>query len=254
VVSSESDKNEASSLSDLENLNHLRELGISGLGRVREASEARKANLHNKKHLTRLTLCFDLYDEEEEEEEEERRTRDEKVLEALQPHPNLEYLTIWGYRGTNWMTSSMTNLKHLHLWYCYNWEVLPTLGNLSSLEELRMESMFTVKRVGNELLGYGLSSSSSTIFFPKLKILQFWEMYEWEEWDYNNIDTTSSISIMPCLTHLDIRYCYKLKTLPDHIFHTPSLQNCEISYSPILKEHLVQSRFRHGTPSGWKIY
>ncbi|KAM7255731.1 hypothetical protein ACFE04_008629 [Oxalis oulophora] len=96
MVSRDTQKNETSTLSDLMNLNHLRgKLKIDRLGELKEANDAKKANLHNKKHFRDLCLRFSgIYAHEE---KSMRMTVDENVLEALQPHPNLQMLHIWDY-------------------------------------------------------------------------------------------------------------------------------------------------------------
>ena len=67
------------------------------------------------------------------------------------------------------------------------------------------------------------------IAFPNLKSLSFSYLQEWEEED------SVRFTIMPCLQHLQIRDCPKLKLLPNFLRTTP-LQKLYIYYSPILEE------------------
>ncbi|XP_043694611.1 putative disease resistance protein RGA3 [Telopea speciosissima] len=157
-------------------------LRIIGLGRMENGNEAKMACLKNKQHLRALYLYFnqytgvsrvdeEVYDEEEEKEEKEEevevvdgedmlsRRRMEDVLESLQPHPNLEILSINDYPGVvfpNWMSSPATfmnfsNLVFLELSECSKCKQLPpTLGKLPSLETLVIIGMDKVKFMGVE--------------------------------------------------------------------------------------------------------
>nr|TKS04954.1 hypothetical protein D5086_0000138360 [Populus alba] len=74
---------EESNIGDLRNLNHLQGyLRIRWLGDVKDPDEVKKAELHNKKHLTCLELWFD-------SRTDRRIICDDKVLEALEPPPNI---------------------------------------------------------------------------------------------------------------------------------------------------------------------
>ena len=81
------------------------------------------------------------------------------------------------------------------------------------------------------------------IAFPNLKSLSFSYLQEWEEED------SVRFTIMPCLQHLQIRDCPKLKSLPNFLRTTP-LQKLYIYYSPILEECC-----KRGTGEEWpKIF
>ncbi|KAM5578735.1 hypothetical protein ABKV19_008845 [Rosa sericea] len=163
----------------------------------------------------------------------------EAVLNALQPNSNLESLQIWRYSGStlypNW-TSSLINLKSLIFIECNVCKYVPlsVLGYLGSLETLRFRFMEGVKKVGFEY-----SLDLQVLLFPNLKQLEFYYMREWEEWDHDENDATSSspTCFMPLLSTLSIDYCPKLKTLPDFLRRkTPLLQNLIISRCPILSQ------------------
>jgi len=146
-----------------------------------------------------------------------------------------------------------TWINKLRVVVLFDWgkiENLPPLGKLPSLEELIVGQMECVGRVGRGFLGLGVdsdisigemtSSSSNTIIaFPKLKSLSFWGMEEWEEWEGGNEDKTNiSIStiIMPSLRSLTIWNCPKLKALPDYVLRSTTLEQLQITDSPILGE------------------
>ncbi|XP_048435386.1 disease resistance protein RGA2-like [Pyrus x bretschneideri] len=157
-----------------------------------------------------------------------------EILNVLRPHENLESLHISHHSGTtcpNWMMS-LRNLRSIILVDWYNCEFLPPLGKLPYLEELSLWVMQKVKKIGGEFLGivdqdYAMSlklSSSSSSFFPKLKQLGIYSMSALEEWEvgvegWNKED--SEISIMPCLSSLEISCCKNLTTLPDFLCKTP---------------------------------
>ncbi|XP_050159594.1 putative disease resistance protein RGA3 [Malus sylvestris] len=210
------DDDEAFKLGDLRNLDQLQgELWIEIVGDVKVAAgEHEKASpLGNKQQLSELSI-------------EECGTAE--ILNFLRPHPNLEYLRIKGYNGStapNWIMS-LNNLRVLDLAWWKECEVLPPLGILPSLERLIVMGMKGVKKVGVEFLGIEkeTSSASSCIsLFPKLKTLKLWYMEAWEEWkgveEWKEED--SHITIMPCLSSLDIIDCSQLTTLPDFLRKTP---------------------------------
>ncbi|XP_044496571.1 putative disease resistance protein RGA3 [Mangifera indica] len=207
--SSSSDGSKAcSTLACLKDLKHLRgTLEISGLRNVTNTSEVKRLQiLSNKKNLFYLTLSFDKDGEGERENDD-----DELLLEVLQPHPNLEKLDIGNYRGStlyfDWIMS-LSRLRELFLFNCENCKHLSPLGKLPSLKLLRINRMSAKNLVTRIESDGAFSSSTLVIRFPKLKVLEFDDNFEWEEWDYGN-------TILPCLAYLSINYCGKLRALPD---------------------------------------
>ncbi|KAM2913770.1 hypothetical protein COP2_044386 [Malus domestica] len=141
---------------------------------------------------------------------------------------------------------SLNNLRFLALRDWNECEVLPPLGKLPSLETLDLGSMKGVKKVGVEFLGIEkeTSSASSCItLFPKLEELGFVFMWAWEEWkgveEWKEED--SHITIMPCLSSLQIYSCPQLKTLPDFLRKTP-LQRLHIFHSGYLARGCQKDR------------
>ena len=239
-VSGKDDSNRCK-LGELRNLNHLYgTLDINGLGSKIDACDAEHAQLKKKVDLCTLILSFDEWDDEE-----IIRENDALVLNALEPPPNLEYLSIGMYRGPtifpNWMMS-LNNLKKIYI-YNLSLEHLPPLGKLSSLEIVEIWVASSVKKVSVEFLGIEAPGKKKNddkiiiIAFPNLKSLSFSYLREWEEWNGMGGEEEDSVrfTIMPRLQHLQIRDCPKLKSLPNFLRTTP-LQKFNIHYSPILEE------------------
>ncbi|KAK9929850.1 hypothetical protein M0R45_026926 [Rubus argutus] len=162
-------------LGDLGIMDQLQgKLWIRRLGNAKDASEVEKAQLGNKKHLSELGLDFD-------NGNAVRRESDEEMLKALQPHQNLESLTIFSCHCTTWPLNRIKSLHNLRLVVLIEWkfcEVLPPLGKLPSLEGLEIYWMNNVKKVGVEFLGIEeeIETFSAGILFPKLKHLQVLNM------------------------------------------------------------------------------
>ncbi|XP_044497262.1 putative disease resistance protein RGA3 [Mangifera indica] len=240
-VSSSDGSKACSTLACLKDLKHLRgRLKIRGLGNVTNVSEVKRMQiLSNKEHLFYLKLYFD-----KDGEGERKNDDDELLLEALQPHPNLEKLDITSYRGSTFYSDwimSLTGLRELSLTCCPNCMYLSPLGKLPSLESLLI-LVTSVKKLVTRIENDGaFSSSTSVILFPKLKVLNFSCNYKWEEWDYGN-------SILPCLTSLLIDRCPKLRALPDGLLQgAKNLQLLKIENSDLLEE-----RYRKGTGEDWQ--
>ncbi|KAL6285935.1 hypothetical protein ACE6H2_010325 [Prunus campanulata] len=215
-------------LSDLRNMDQLRgSFRIEFLEDLKDARQAEKAHLVNKNCLVSLEFKFPSVRTMQHIEEE--------IVNALQPHPNLESLSIIHYNGTtlrpHWMTS-LNKLRSLTLDFFKFVEFVPPLGRLESLEVLKIEDWRSLKKVGVEFLGIDgtietqTSSSSSLILFPSLKRLEFTNMSMWEEWEgmtgwSEEEDSHKTITIMASLSSLRIIYCPSLKTLPNFLRNTP---------------------------------
>ncbi|KAI9160779.1 hypothetical protein LWI28_011510 [Acer negundo] len=218
----------------LEFLNNIESLWIKGLKNLAKVTDE-IVQLKNNKNIRDLGLGFSW--------SYSMNKDDEAILEAFQPPPNLQVLTIQHYRGPTMSTlrrmTSLTNLRSITLSECIKCLHMPPLGKLPSLETLVIERMYSVREVGNEFLGVesgeASSSSSSIIYFPNLKTLQFWWMRDWEVWDFGNEDDTCTI--MPSLRSLQLLGCSKLKGLPKQLLHQMApLQNLEIEECYILEE------------------
>jgi hypothetical protein len=223
---------EGCNVGELKNLNHLRgHLEISGLEKVRNVNEVMEANLKNKEHLRSLDLAFSFGGQE----------LITNVLEALQPHPNLEALLVYDYGGSilpSWMTL-LTKMKDLKLLRCVNCKELPSLGKLPSLEKLLIGHFNNVKCVSVEFLGIDPvtdqnSITESVVLFPKLKELTFRYMVEWENWDTTTTTSAATRRTMPCLRSLSLYDCPKLKAIPEGLKQRP-LEELIITRCPILE-------------------
>ncbi|XP_021808249.1 putative disease resistance protein RGA3 [Prunus avium] len=237
--------NEAFQIGDLRKLNLEGSLTIQFVGDATDKSEVEKAQLWDKK-LFHLNVDF---------ERQRNSSSSVEILNALQPHPDLESLQIWDHNGTtwpNWM-QSLHNLRILTLSNGTQCELWP-LGKLEYLERLTLFGMDGVRKVGAEFLGLEDQTSFKIrspplILFPKLKRLYFSEMWFWEEWEGVEEWTKedSEITIMPCLSELTIYRCKLLKALPDFVFKTP-LQTLRIPGSVRLLE-----RYQEGNGEWAKI-
>ncbi|PRQ20601.1 putative leucine-rich repeat domain, L domain-containing protein [Rosa chinensis] len=201
-------------------------LSIAFLGNKDDASEIEKAQLGNKEHLSELRVIF-------QEGDEEQRKGDEEIVKALQPHQNLESLSILycqiGTTESLYWIKSLRNLRKLNLLDWRFCEFLPPLGKLPSLEILEIDGMKKVKTVGVEFLGIEEEEVSRDLF-PKLKRLEFRFMENWEEWAF-----VSEITIMPRLSELRIVRCPKLKALPEFLYKITELRTLEIRDCDILE-------------------
>ncbi|XP_042484476.1 putative disease resistance protein RGA3 [Macadamia integrifolia] len=175
---------EGCKIGELKNLNLLQgSLEITRLKRVENKSESYEAGLKNKQDVRSLVLEFS--DDSLGGVKEVERMED--VLQGLEPHPNLEKLSIYEYPGfklPSWMSdnSVLSNLQSLSLSCCWKLRQLPpTLWKL-----------------------------------PFLEIIEIDLLPNWEEWTMGVEEDGVIISttILPCLRNLVISSCPKLKTLP----------------------------------------
>ncbi|KAK4841747.1 hypothetical protein QYF36_009761 [Acer negundo] len=151
------------------------------------------------------------------------------VLKKLEPHKNLEKLSIISFSGIrfpDWLGDpSFSKMVFLRLRNCNSCLCLPPLGQLPSLKELEIEGMNGIERVGSEF--YGMNPDSDKPF-PSLEILVFRELTNWEEW----ISPEEEGENFPCLKQIRISGCLKLaKCLPLHL----SSAKVEISECPLLR-------------------
>ncbi|XP_050234867.1 putative disease resistance protein RGA3 [Mercurialis annua] len=244
------DTETACSLRDLNNLNQLQgELVIRGLGNVRSVSEAKEAQLIKKTQIIGLDLFFNG------EETECREKMDEEIIEAIKPCPNVEKLRIVDYRGTTLVPSwlfLLNNLRELSL-KCSNYEHLPPLWKLPSLESLCLDEMTGIKRLGSDFVGISAadhvrsqisSSTYANVAFRKLSHLSFYWIWNWEDWEsaeMSNLDV--DITVMPCLRNLTVMYCPELKALPDYLLRLKTLEEVKIHECPIIHEDYKQQKY-----------
>ncbi|XP_030958659.1 putative disease resistance protein RGA1 [Quercus lobata] len=124
-----------------------------------------------------------------------------KVLEGLQPHPNLKSLTVSCYGGKkfpSWvgLSSLYHNLIEINLSYCWECEEVPTLGQLPCLRVLEIIGMGKVRCIGSEFYIYSDGSYRNTALFPALRILKLEEMETLEEWkDAKELTTADEVLV-----------------------------------------------------------
>ena len=217
-------------------LNNLRgEMNIHGLENVEDEEEAKSANL-KEKEIFNLGLVWSLL-----RRELGRYDKDEKVLEGLQPHPNLKSLTIKRYLGKkfpSWvgLSSLYHNLIEINLRYCRECEEVPTLGQLPCLRVLEIIGMGQVRCIGSEFYFYSDGSYRNTAtLFPALRILKLMYMHSLEEWkDAKELTTADeALFVFPCLEELTLIECQKLTDLPNSL--RVSRQKLVVQYCPLLR-------------------
>ncbi|KAL6630910.1 hypothetical protein ACP70R_028250 [Stipagrostis hirtigluma subsp. patula] len=235
-----------SSLIELGPMSQLRRLEIFGLENVFASSSAKKANLAAKERLTYLTLqCTSRLGEDglvkvEDVITEEEKQQTESMFDDLCPPPCLEQLAIEGYIGRRlplWTMSSasaalLKGLRFLFLKDLACCSQLPDgLCQLPYLEFIQIDRAPAIKHVGPTFVQaqqYHHSlhrPSGGLITFPKLRELKFFDMLEWEEWEW---EAQSDAQVMPLLEMLVIDGC-KLRAIPPGLTsHATSLRELRV--------------------------
>uniref|UniRef100_A0ACD5TZ54 Uncharacterized protein n=1 Tax=Avena sativa TaxID=4498 RepID=A0ACD5TZ54_AVESA len=257
-----------SDIAQLQSMNQLVQLGVSQLENVTTRDEACGAKLRDKRHLEMLrfawthTVSQDKYDSYISSEqylnivdinEELSRVNDcgpsyrpsmdtaKEVLEGLEPHMDLKHLQISGYTGTvapAWLASNIarTSLQTLHLEYCAELQILPSLEGLPFLSKLKLKNMQKVIEAVvpplEELILIGMpmlqrcSSNSTRELNCSLRILKIKKCHALKVFDIIENDPALEIqqkSFFPCLRKLVICDCPLLKV------HTPLPPSTTIS-------------------------
>ncbi|XP_022684237.1 disease resistance protein RGA2-like [Setaria italica] len=149
---------------ELKNMRELTgRLCIRGIENVRSKEEAMEARLMDKKHLGALVI--------------EGRKVPKFALEGLQPHPDIQELTIKFYQDQvfpQWVLQpgNLANLLHASLENCRFLSSLPPLGHLPLLKFLSLRKLPSIKHVDGVSFGG----------FPSLEQLEFQWVEKWEEW------------------------------------------------------------------------
>ncbi|XP_062093320.1 putative disease resistance protein RGA3 [Humulus lupulus] len=245
-------KGEYFDIEDLEKMKSLqfgRGFHIKDCGNIKNVEDAKKIDLINNDQISSLILDFGRT-----EDRNNGFGDDIKILEALEPHPNLKILCIEDFMGASlsphpkWLMS-LVNLKQIRLFSCVNCEILPSFGKLPFLKLLYVSHMNGVKTLGLEFYGIEekkdqedgdtemdrLFIDSLLILFPKLEKFYFGSMEQLEKWEWSNI--TSTIRIMSCLMHLKFGNCPSLQELPQFLQTITSLKQLSISECEIMEEH-----------------
>ena len=227
-------------LGDLKNLRG--KIEIYNLDKVKDEEEAKGAKLKEKEIFNLGLYWFQRH----------MYGKDEKVLEGLQPHPNLKRLTIelfGGKKFPSWVGSSLYhNLIEIELSFCKECEEVPTLGQLPCLRVLDIYYMEKVRCIGSEFYFYSAESyRNTTTLFPALRRLKLEGMKSLEEWkDAKELTTADEVLfVFPCLEELIISQCDKLRCLPDSLGRC-SLQKLAVQDCPNLDLAGVSSITSHG--------
>ncbi|XP_015949849.1 putative disease resistance RPP13-like protein 1 [Arachis duranensis] len=141
-------KHEENGIRELGTLDSLQgSLCIAKLENINNSSEALEAKMGNKKHINILTFKWlpgsDIVDFQ--------TSRD--IFNKLQPHGDLNELSIVGYRGEtfpDWLSLgcfSYGNMTKLSLSRCTNCRQLPSLGQLSSLKHLEISELDVIRHL-----------------------------------------------------------------------------------------------------------
>ncbi|MCL7044547.1 hypothetical protein MKW94_001578 [Papaver nudicaule] len=158
-------------LADLEGLNLLEKIKICNLENVKDLVHEDKGNLKGKQHIHCLDLHWTIWTSRS--FHSRYICNDDEVLDALEPHTNLEILKIKNFMGSKlpqWIGDSLSSclpkLVELVMVECNHLKQLPALGKLPNLKVLSICGMGTVRCLGNELYG-GESTTSRNARLPQ---------------------------------------------------------------------------------------
>ena len=221
-------KHKENSIKELGGLPNLHgSLSIKKLENVSEGEEALQARIMDKKHITHLLLEWSVLNDDIID-----FRNDLDVLDKLKPRQDLKLLSISGYKGTRfpeWVgTFSYQHIIYLNLKNCNSCCMLPSLGQLPSLEYLYISNMNSLKTI--DVGFYKKDDCSSMMPFPSLEYLHISNMPCWEVWSAFDSEA------FPVLKELYIENCPKLRgDLPDHLLalKTLTIRNCELLVSSV---------------------
>ena len=141
-------------LEELECLNLSGRLQIKPLERVKHYMDAKKAKILEKNYLRELRLSWERNDVSK-----IKADVDEMVLEALEPHTNLESLNLQAFGGRylpSWMTKSMLRkIVTIEISDCENIRSFAKLGELPHLERLFLRNVGVEYIIEEEEVGCG---------------------------------------------------------------------------------------------------
>ncbi|KAL2892984.1 Disease resistance protein RGA2 [Bienertia sinuspersici] len=235
------------------------EVYITGLKNLKNKEHAKEAGLKRKDKIVRLSLDWNVsYGEDEEESCGVHN--DECVLDSLEPHPSINTLEIYGFRGVRfpeWMRTVsvkhlpsghsilLNSLTRLELHFCKKCQQLPSLGQLPNLKFLRLAHFDAVEHIGEEF--YESSNNNYTcteppiiptaggikrkVSFPnliRLDIRFFRKLTTWKP-------PSSSTTALPSLETLMIFVCGKLRKIPTSLEKCTSLQDLHIEGCPLIE-------------------
>ncbi|KAL8056843.1 hypothetical protein ABFX02_04G145500 [Erythranthe guttata] len=198
-------RNKGNRLDELGCLKLCGNLKIRHLERVENPTDAKKANLAEKENLRVLWL---LWEREKIASESRGEQIDEKVLEALEPHRNLEYLVIKGFAGRCfpvWMSSpTLDKVVDIYISDCRNCSHLPQLGNLPHLKSLLIRNVAGIEYIIED----PLISVRVRQYFPSLETLHLKSLPNLK--GLLKEQATRSAEAFPNLEQLEIQSCASL--------------------------------------------
>ncbi|KAK8489601.1 hypothetical protein V6N11_064390 [Hibiscus sabdariffa] len=191
------------------------ELVLERLENVRDKEEARGARLWEKDKLHKLTYSWN--------HKLVECSKEDEVLEGLEPHSHLKTLIIWYYMGQycpSWLLGKSggdssacfqpMNLVVLKLLCCRNVKNLPPLGQYPNLKFLEIAGLNSVRGIGNEFYMNGCDENKPLILFPALEVFTLEDMPGLKEW----LEVEPTILMFPSLKELKIDLCGNLTSVP----------------------------------------
>ncbi|KAJ8434036.1 hypothetical protein Cgig2_001229 [Carnegiea gigantea] len=212
--------------------------------------------ISNKKYLNLIEINWfrDDEDENESENEEGGIGNTEDLLDDLQPHSNLNELSICQYRGTkipsrgieNNLATFLPKLVDICISQCHGLQSLPWLGKLQFLKSLDVRYSSNLKYMEDRIFSWNDSSTGScgaareviqqefSSFFPSLESLYLVNLPELKGW-WRRLSTSGSVmeddEVMggessmqtvgadrlpsfPRLSELKISECHNLTVIP----------------------------------------
>ncbi|GLT30125.1 hypothetical protein SLA2020_049440 [Shorea laevis] len=208
---------------ELECLSKLRgKLKICNLKNVRNQAEARRAKLFEKAAIQELEMKFRRGDSQC--SSEKRSKHDEDVLEGLQPHSNVRFLTFSGYYGEkcpSWMLKSTGNLGEstcLRNLVLMTFDVCPQLKSIPSLSLSNKTSVEI--RLCNNLKSIADSSLQKLTIYgcdelvcAEVGTLAMASLKELHIQICGKLESLSEISRLLSLQILHLEYCAKLRII-----------------------------------------
>lgn len=171
-------------------------LCIRGIENIRSKDEAMEARLMDKKHVGALVI--------------EGKRVPKFALEGLQPHTNIQELTIKFFQEQDfpdWVCpDNLVNLLQVNLESYHFLSTIPPLGHLPLLKLLTLRKLPSVKHANGTSFGG----------FPSLEEFELHSMEKWEEWTEPDAAAHAyGLSLfLGHLRKLHLAYCPSLRRFP----------------------------------------
>lgn len=195
-------------------------LCISGLEFLKDKEAAQEARIGSKHRLSALELCWN---RERPEAGDSRHSRDENVLDGLQPHSKIGRLGLINYdsqKFSKWVirmkgedNERLHRLAKLELVNCKRCLQLPTLGQLPCLRELLISGMDNISSIGQEFYKYvdDIEEGVLQVCFPALTRLELRDLSRLREWlPAPASEKMNSFKAFPRLVTLQVLNCPNL--------------------------------------------